>query len=104
MYIGSVLHWQEGAHGWRQLESPAGFKVGSEEGGGDGGGGGGGVGKIHRVAVGVLILAALGNGLSLMGVSSATTLLVNGCVLGFVVLMNGNMTGIRLNFMKKLNG
>ncbi len=65
---------------------------------------GGGVGKIHKVAVGVLILAALGNGLSLMGVSSATTLLVNGCVLGFVVLMNGNLTGIRLNFMKKLNG
>ena len=65
---------------------------------------GGGVGKVHQVAVGVMILAALGNGLSLMGASSATTLLVNGCVLGFVVLMNGELSGIRFNLLKKSNG
>ncbi|AMF93015.1 ABC transporter permease [Vibrio fluvialis] len=65
---------------------------------------GGGVGKIHQVAVGVMILAALGNGLSLMGASSATTLLVNGCVLGFVVLMNGDLSSLRLNLLKKTHG
>jgi len=65
---------------------------------------GGGVGKIHQVAVGVMILAALGNGLSLMGASSATTLLVNGLVLGFVVLMNGDLSAIRLNLVKRTHG
>ncbi len=55
----------------------------------------GGVGKVHQVAVGVLILAALNNGLSLLGASAATTLLVNGLVLGFVVVMNGDLTYLR---------
>ena len=65
---------------------------------------GGGVGKIHLVAVGVLILAALNNGLSLMGASSATTLLVNGCVLAFVVVINGEFSSLRFSFLKKVNG
>lgn len=65
---------------------------------------GGGVGKIHLVAVGVLILAALNNGLSLMGASSATTLLVNGCVLAFVVVINGEFSSLRFSLLKKVNG
>lgn len=51
----------------------------------------GGVGKIGNIVVGVLILAALNNGLSLAGVSSAMTLLVNGIVLGAVVMINGEL-------------
>lgn len=56
----------------------------------------GGVGKIHQMAIGVLILAMLNNGLSLLGVSSATTLLVNGCVLACVVLINGGVRPARM--------
>ena len=52
----------------------------------------------------VLILAALNNGLSLMGASSATTLLVNGCVLAFVVVINGEFSSLRVSFLKKVNG
>ena len=53
---------------------------------------GGGVGKVHNIAIGVLILAALNNGLSLLGVSSAVSLLINGSVLAFVVIMNGSLS------------
>ncbi len=65
---------------------------------------GGGVGKVQHVALGVFILAALSNGLSLLGVSSATTLLVNGCVLGFVVLANGDLSRLRLRGLTRSHG
>ncbi|MZI95916.1 ABC transporter permease [Vibrio sp. CAIM 722] len=51
----------------------------------------GGVGKVGNIVIGVLILAALNNGLSLAGVSSAMTLLVNGIVLAGVVMINGEL-------------
>ncbi|MDC0610692.1 ABC transporter permease, partial [Vibrio sp.] len=65
---------------------------------------GGGVGRIPQVAVGVFILAALNNGLSLMGVSSATTLLVNGCVLGAVVVINGGLGDLKIARSKRVHG
>lgn len=57
---------------------------------------GGGVGTPLGVAIGVLVLAALNNGLGLAGASSASTLLVNGAVLALVVLISGEL-GKRLN-------
>ncbi|MBF9000220.1 ABC transporter permease [Vibrio nitrifigilis] len=54
----------------------------------------GGVGKVGNIVIGVLILAALNNGLSLAGVSSAMTLLVNGIVLAGVVMINGELGDI----------
>jgi len=49
----------------------------------------GGIGTPLGVALGVLILAVLNNGLSLAGVSSAVILLVNGLVLLAVVVAQG---------------
>jgi ribose/xylose/arabinose/galactoside ABC-type transport system permease subunit len=51
----------------------------------------GGVGGPVGVLIGVLILAVLNNGLSLMGASAATILLTNGLVLLVVVLLDGRM-------------
>jgi len=49
----------------------------------------GGVGRPLGVLTGVVTLAALNNGLSVLGASTASVLLVNGLVLLVVVLMDG---------------
>ena len=51
----------------------------------------GGSGKPFGVLVGTLILAALNNGLSLVGFGATGVLLSNGFVLLFVVLLDGRM-------------
>ncbi len=61
----------------------------------------GGVGKAQGIATGVFILAALNNGLSLSGVSSAVSQLVNGAVLGIVVLINGDFGHAMRHFLRR---
>jgi ribose/xylose/arabinose/galactoside ABC-type transport system permease subunit len=51
----------------------------------------GGVGTPFGVAGGVLILTILNNGLSLMNASSAQILLINGCLLLVIVLLDGRI-------------
>ena len=53
----------------------------------------GGVGNAAGVLVGVLILAALNNGLGLLGASSSAILFANGIVLLSVVLLEGGGNG-----------
>ncbi|QND44415.1 ABC transporter permease (plasmid) [Rhizobium lusitanum] len=52
---------------------------------------GGGTGRPLGIGVGVGVLAALNNGLSLAGANSATTQLVNGAVLAVVVILGGDL-------------
>lgn len=49
----------------------------------------GGVGRPFGIAIGVLVLAVLNNGLGLIGASSPTILLLNGGVLLVAVLFGG---------------
>lgn len=60
----------------------------------------GGVGSPLGVAMGVMILTVLNNGLGLLNASSTQILLVNGLILMFVVLLDGRLgaTVARLKF------
>ncbi|KQV41324.1 hypothetical protein ASC96_18705 [Rhizobium sp. Root1204] len=52
----------------------------------------GGVGKVTGIFLGALILSVLSNGLSFVGASSSTVLLINGGVLLAVVLIENDVT------------
>lgn len=59
----------------------------------------GGVGHPAFIALGAFTMVLLNNGLSMIGASSATVLLVNGIVLLIVVLSEGNLSTVIRNII-----